>query len=120
MEEQKTESRPWGSFTIIDEGPGFKVKRIEVNAGNRLSLQSHERREEYWTFVRGTGVFTVGEPNGDKLTQIHVSAGQQVKIPKRAKHRIEALDDLAFIEVQLGDGDESDITRYEDDYGRAE
>lgn len=116
--EHATEKRPWGSFTILDEGPGYKVKRIEVRAGHRLSLQSHVAREEHWTFVKGRGVFSLSLSTDEKLTQTQVNVGHQVWIPIRAKHRIEALEDLTFIEVQTGTCDESDITRFDDDYGR--
>ena len=55
------ETRPWGAFQILDEGPGFKVKRITVNPGGRLSLQSHTRRSEHWVVARGMARVTVGE-----------------------------------------------------------
>lgn len=118
MDQNKTEQRPWGRFTVLNEGPTFKVKQIELSPGNRISLQSHEGRDEYWTFVSGEGVLSLGTPDGNALRQIHVSCGKQVKIPKRVKHRVEALSHLVFIEVQVGRCDESDITRYADDYGR--
>lgn len=118
MDQSKTEQRPWGRFTILNEGPTFKIKQIELSPGNRISLQSHEGRDEYWTFVSGEGVLSLGTPDGNALRQIHVTCGKQVKIPKRVKHRVEALSHLVFIEVQVGRCDESDITRYADDYGR--
>lgn len=70
--------------------------------------------------MSGEGVFTVGEPNSDKMTQIFVSGGMQATIPHRTKHRIEALSNLVFIEVQRGTCDEDDIIRYEDDFGRTD
>lgn len=126
MESKKTtETRPWGSFTVIDAGTGYKVKRIFVKAGHRLSLQRHERREEHWSIVSGQGVLTFEEPTGSmthlkdsKLLETTVGPGFQVKILKGARHRIEAIEDLVFIEVQLGECDEDDIERFEDDYGR--
>lgn len=68
--------------------------------------------------MSGEGVLSLGTPDGNALRQIHVTCGKQVKIPKRVKHRVEALSHLVFIEVQVGRCDESDITRYADDYGR--
>ncbi len=123
-----TEQRPWGSFTVLDEGPGYKVKRIEVLAGNRLSLQTHQQRDEHWSIVSGAGIFThevhgnllklVKAAPEELLRQTHVAPGFQLKILKGTKHRIEAIEDLVFIETQLGVCDEDDIERFEDDYGR--
>jgi mannose-6-phosphate isomerase-like protein (cupin superfamily) len=110
-----SENRPWGSFHILDEQPGFKVKRIVVNPGGRLSLQSHRHRGEHWTVVNGLATVTVGE----KVTKL--SRSQSVDIPKGEKHRLENLDkDLVeIIEVQFGDYlGEDDIIRYEDVYNR--
>lgn len=110
-----SENRPWGSFHVIEEKPGFKVKRIVVSEGGRLSLQSHKHRSEHWTVVEGTATVTV-DAKVLKLTR-----GQSVDIPLGAKHRLENLDrgEVTVIEVQFGDYlGEDDITRYDDIYAR--
>ena len=110
------DERPWGSFTVLDEGDGFKVKRIEVLPEKRLSYQRHSRRAEHWFVVRGTAKVTL---NG---TDILVSAGGDVDIPVETAHRVEnpdANETLVFIEIQTGDYfGEDDIVRLEDDFGR--
>ena len=110
-----TETRPWGEFHVLGEGPGFKVKRITVKPGGRLSLQSHRHRGEHWTVVYGIATVTVGD-NVTALTRT-----QSVDIPKGAKHRLENLhsDVVDVIEVQFGDYlGEDDIVRYDDTYQR--
>jgi mannose-6-phosphate isomerase-like protein (cupin superfamily) len=110
------EQRPWGSYTVLDEGVEFKVKRIEVLPGKRLSYQSHERRAEHWLVVSGTAKVTL---NG---REIIVNKGETVDIAIGAKHRVEnpAEELLVFIEIQLGDYlGEDDIERFEDDFGRS-
>lgn len=108
--------RPWGFFETILEGDGFKVKRIVVNPNQRLSLQSHKHRTEAWTITKGFGCLQVG--NHETL----VFPGNTRIIYKNEKHRVTAdKDGLEFVEVQTGEVlDENDITRYADDYGRAE
>jgi mannose-6-phosphate isomerase len=108
--------RPWGSFTVLDEGEGFKVKRIEVLPGKRLSYQRHARRAEHWFVVAGEARVTLD--GGERLAGV----GEAVDIPVGAAHRIEnpGAELLVFIEVQRGDYlGEDDITRLEDDFGRA-
>ena len=107
--------RPWGAWYVLDEGPGYKVKRIEVRPGQRLSYQTHARRAEHWCVVRGTATCLI-----DGSTVV-VAEGDAVDIPVGAAHRISNLHDgdLAIIEVQRGDYlGEDDIVRLEDDYGR--
>lgn len=110
-----SENRPWGSFHVLDEGAGFKVKRIVVNPGGRLSLQSHRHRGEHWTVVTGIATITV-----DK--DVHtLSHAQSIDVPKGAVHRLENhhSDVLEVIEVQFGDYlGEDDIIRHEDIYNR--
>ena len=110
------DQRPWGTFHVLDEGFGFKVKRIEVLANKRLSYQKHAQRVEHWFVVRGTAKVTL---NGDEIL---VKSGESVDIPLGAAHRVENPDDnetLVFIEVQQGDYlGEDDIERLEDDFGR--
>lgn len=110
-----TDQRPWGSYTILDEGEGFKVKRIEVLPGKRLSYQKHARRSEHWFVVGGTAKVTL---NGDETL---VESGRSIDIPVGVAHRVENSFDqlLVFIETQTGDYfGEDDIVRLEDDFGR--
>ena len=111
-----SETRPWGAFHVLDEQPGFKVKRISVTSGGRLSLQSHKHRSEHWTVVNGTATVTVG-------TSVKaMTRGQSVDIPLGAKHRLENLHEVPveIIEVQFGDYlGEDDIIRYDDIYNRS-
>ncbi|HEY0458081.1 MAG TPA: phosphomannose isomerase type II C-terminal cupin domain [Pyrinomonadaceae bacterium] len=111
----KYDARPWGSFTVLDEGEGFKVKRIEVLAGKRLSYQKHAQRAEHWFVVAGTARITL---NGEEIIK---RAGESVDIPVGAAHRVENPGDelMIFIEVQRGGYlGEDDIVRLEDDFGR--
>jgi mannose-6-phosphate isomerase len=110
------EQRPWGSFTVLDDSPTHKVKRIEVKPGARLSYQRHEMRAEHWFIVSGEAEVTL-----DSATHV-ARPGDAVDVPRGAAHRIanRADDDLVFIEVQHGDSfAESDIVRLDDDYGRS-
>ena len=111
-----TETRPWGSFTILDEGEGFKVKRISVNPSHKLSLQYHHHRSEHWTVVQGEATVTIGESTKP------VKINESVYIPLKEKHALanEGEELMQLIEVQLGDYlGEDDIVRLEDRYGRA-
>lgn len=114
--EQVFEQRPWGSFTILDEGENFKVKRLEVLPGKRLSYQRHKHRAEHWFVVRGIAKVTL---NG---SQIIVKTGEAIDIGTGDAHRVENCEKelLIFIETQTGDYfGEDDIERLEDDFGRA-
>ena len=107
--------RPWGSFTVIDEGEGFKVKRIEVLPGKRLSYQKHSKRAEHWFVVQGTAKVTL---DGQELV---ITTGEAIDIAVGAAHRVESATDetLIFIEVQRGSYlGEDDIVRLQDDFGR--
>jgi len=107
--------RPWGTYTVLEEAPNFKVKRIEVLPGKRLSYQKHSQRAEHWFVVEGTAKVTL---DGKHIT---INAGQAIDIPIGAAHRVEnpGEDVLIFIEVQRGTYlGEDDIVRLEDDYGR--
>ena len=110
------DKRPWGSFEVLDEGENYKVKRIEVLPGKRLSYQRHARRAEHWFVVCGTAKVTL---NG---REILVGAGEAVDIAVETAHRVENPDAatlLVFIETQTGDYfGEDDIVRLEDDFGR--
>jgi mannose-1-phosphate guanylyltransferase / mannose-6-phosphate isomerase len=111
-----TEQRPWGSFRVLHEGPGCKVKEIIVTPGGRLSLQSHEHRAEHWVVVAGTAKVTVDE------RVLLLEPNQSVHIPLGARHRMEnpGAVPMHLIEVQCGSYlGEDDIIRYEDVYGRS-
>lgn len=112
----KFDRRPWGTFTVLDEGENFKVKRIEVLPGKRLSYQKHARRAEHWVVVAGTAKVTLDDE--DHI----VEQGNAIDIAVGSAHRVENPGDelLVFIEVQRGDYlGEDDIVRLQDDFGRA-
>ena len=109
------ERRPWGTYTVLDDGDDCKVKRITVDPGQRLSYQSHARRAEHWVVVAGTATVTLDG------TDVDLAPGQAIDIPLQAAHRVanQGTEELVFIEVQLGDYfGEDDIVRFSDDYGR--
>ncbi|HTX51916.1 MAG TPA: phosphomannose isomerase type II C-terminal cupin domain [Candidatus Baltobacteraceae bacterium] len=109
------ERRPWGSFATLEEGPGYKVKRLAVMPGQRLSLQKHQYRSEHWVVVAGVATVV----NGPRTLQL--GPRDSTVIPRRGWHRIEnrGRDVVVIIEVQHGTRlEESDIIRKEDDYGR--
>jgi|TARA_X000000368_G_scaffold416993_1_gene412206 mannose-6-phosphate isomerase len=111
----ESEERPWGRFFVIHNENNYKLKRIEVDPGGRLSYQYHNKRSEAWTIVEGAGTITL---NG-KIKEY--TKGQTVLIPQGIKHRIEnkEINKLVFIEVQTGTYfGEDDIVRVEDDYNR--
>ena len=117
MTESNQFNRPWGYYVNIEgtDTSGFKVKRILVNPGKRLSLQSHKQRSEHWVIIKGVAKVQVGM---DFLT---LHKNQHVYIPKETLHRIENIGEtpMEFIETQVGNYlGEDDITRYEDDFGR--
>ena len=107
--------RPWGTYQVLLENDNCKVKKIVVQPGQKLSLQSHEKRSELWKVIDGDGEVTLNE-------QIKpVFAGSVIQIPVKMIHRIENVGNkpLVFIEIQTGEYfGEDDIKRYEDIYGR--
>jgi mannose-6-phosphate isomerase len=110
------EERPWGGFQTLEEGPGFKVKRLDVKPGHRLSLQRHRFRAEHWVVVAGSPRVLV-----DGRTRRLKPRGA-VDVPRGAWHRIEnpGRRPVVIIEVQLGPYlGEDDIIRRQDDYGRS-
>ena len=112
----KTVKRPWGSYTVLQSGPGYKIKRIEVNPGAKLSHQMHHHRSEHWVVVAGTARVT----NGDEVINVHVN--ESTFIPMSTGHRLEnpGKVPLQIIEVQNGEYlEEDDIVRFGDDYGRS-
>ena len=112
----RTVHRPWGTYTVLEEGDRFKIKRVEVKPGGRLSLQMHHHRSEHWVVVRGTAKIV----NGDQ--EMVLTTNQSTYIPCGNKHRLEnpGIMRLVLIEVQSGDYlGEDDIVRFEDIYGRS-
>jgi mannose-1-phosphate guanylyltransferase / mannose-6-phosphate isomerase len=110
-----TVHRPWGTYTVLEEGPRFKIKRIVVKPGGRLSLQMHHHRSEHWVVVSGMAKVV----NGDR--ELFVNTDESTYIPAGHKHRLEnsGVVDLVMIEVQSGEYlGEDDIVRFEDIYGR--
>lgn len=107
---------PWGNWQVIFDEPEYKVKRIVMKPGGRLSYQKHFKREENWMVVQGEAKFTL-----DGVDKI-LKKGDFVHIPFEALHRIENIsktEDMVFIEIQLGTYfGEDDIVRVSDDYGR--
>ncbi|MER3423277.1 MAG: mannose-1-phosphate guanylyltransferase/mannose-6-phosphate isomerase [Nitrospiraceae bacterium] len=113
--EHRTVFRPWGSYTVLEEGPGYKVKRVTVNPGGRLSLQLHHQRSEHWVVIAGTARVTCGRRVYD------LKVGESTAIPVETRHRLEnpGNETLHIIEVQNGSYlGEDDIVRIQDDYGR--
>jgi mannose-6-phosphate isomerase-like protein (cupin superfamily) len=111
------EERPWGSWHVIDVADGYKIKRIHVKPGSRLSYQMHEQRSEHWVVVSGTATCTID----DEITL--AGPGESVDVARGAKHRLanDGDQELVIVEVQRGDyTGEDDIVRLEDDYGRCE
>lgn len=111
----RTVSRPWGTYTVLEEGPGFKIKRIVVKPKASLSLQMHHHRSEHWIVVSGTAEVVNGEQT------VSLEANQSTYIPAGNKHRLTnpGTSELALIEVQCGPYlGEDDIVRFEDVYGR--
>lgn len=113
--ENLTSHRPWGTFTVLEEGPRYKIKRIVVDPHQRLSLQMHYHRSEHWVVVKGAAKVTVGEK------EMLVHENESVFIPKSQKHRLEnpGKVPLELIEIQVGEYvGEDDIVRFEDIYQR--
>ncbi len=113
--EHVTTYRPWGSYTILEQGPRYKIKRVVVHPGEKLSLQTHAHRSEHWIVVKGTAKVSIG----DKEVFIHEN--ESAYVPKSTLHRLENAGRIPveMIEVQNGEYlEEDDIERFSDDYGR--
>lgn len=109
--------RPWGTYTVLDESNGYKIKRIEVMPGQRLSLQKHHHRSEHWIVVSGTARVTC---NDDVLV---VNINESTFIPMGASHRLENPGKIPLIIIEVQSGEylgEDDIVRFQDDYQRVE
>lgn len=112
----RTVHRPWGTYTVLEEGNGFKIKRIEVKPGASLSLQMHRYRSEHWVVVSGAARVVNGE------REILINTNESTFIPAGHKHRLtnHGTSTCVMIEVQSGEYvGEDDILRFEDFYGRA-
>jgi mannose-1-phosphate guanylyltransferase len=110
-----TAHRPWGTYTILEENAGYKVKQITVRPGAKLSYQYHHHRSEHWIVVRGIATITIDDKS------FELKANESTYIPKEAKHRLANLqkDELVIIEAQVGTYlGEDDIVRLQDDYKR--
>lgn len=106
--------RPWGNFRQFISNTSCTVKIISILKDESLSLQSHTKRAEFWHVISGTGTIEVGD------MKYEVSAGEEYQCPVGVKHRMHAgSEGLNILEIATGEFDESDITRYEDKYGRA-
>lgn len=111
----RTVHRPWGTYTVLEEGTRFKIKRIEVKPGASLSLQMHYHRSEHWIVVSGVAKVVIEDK------EIFVATNESTYVPAGHKHRLEnpGLTNLVMIEVQSGEYmGEDDIVRFEDVYGR--
>ncbi len=111
----RTVYRPWGNYTVLEEGDRYKIKRIVVTPGAKLSSQMHHHRSEHWVVVSGTARVT----NGEKEYDVHMN--ESTFIPMSTKHRLENRGKipLQIIEVQNGEYlEEDDIVRFDDDYNR--
>jgi mannose-1-phosphate guanylyltransferase / mannose-6-phosphate isomerase len=111
----RTVHRPWGTYTVLEEGSRFKIKRIVVKPGASLSLQMHHHRSEHWVVVSGMAKVVNGE------NELFVSTNESTYIPAGHKHRLDnpGVVDLVLIEVQSGEYlGEDDIVRFQDIYGR--
>jgi len=111
----RTAYRPWGSYTVLEEGDRYKIKRLTVLPGKKLSLQMHYHRSEHWVVVRGTAKVIVGE------REILLRPGESTFIPAGVKHRLENPGKvvLEVIETQIGEYlGEDDIVRFDDEFGR--
>jgi len=112
-----SDERPWGRYLVLDSGPGYQVKRIEVLPGKRLSYQKHAQRSEHWMVVGGQGLVTLDG------TDHELRLGEVIDVAVGAAHRMAnpGAEKLTFIEIQRGDYlGEDDIVRLEDDFGRSE
>lgn len=108
------ENRPWGNFERFTLNEKTTVKIITVNAGESISLQTHEHRDEFWRVLKGSGVIRIEAKDND------AREGDSFFSPRHSKHRVTGGPKGAvFLEIAFGDFDEKDIKRLEDRYGRA-
>ena len=108
----KEVKKPWGKYAVLEQTPEHWIKKLYVDQGRQLSLQSHRHRTEIWVVLSGR----IRVIKGDQT--LILKKGEMVEIAKREKHRIAALASSCVLEVAFGQVSEDDIIRYEDDYGR--
>ena len=111
-----SDTRPWGTWEVLESAPNYCVKKITVKPEAILSLQLHNYRAEHWIIAKGEAMIVLGEDT------LYRKKDEAVYIPLKTKHRIKntsAVEELVFIEVQTGENlDEEDIIRFDDCYGR--
>lgn len=112
MTNNKKVDKPWGSYTVLDKTDKYWIKKLFIKKGERLSLQAHKKRKEFWTVVSGKIKATKGE------RILNLEEGDSLVIKKQEKHRIKGIEDAVVVEVSYGKVEENDITRFEDDYDR--
>lgn len=101
-------TRPWGRWTVLDKGQGYKVKRLEIDPGQSISYQYHNHRDEFWTIVAGSGIMLLDDEES------HITPGMNFVIYSKEKHKVTNTSEtvLVAIEVQLGEiTEEDDIVR---------
>lgn len=109
------EERPWGSWTVLETGPNYKIKKIEVKSSCRLSLQMHFHRSEHWVVLSGTARVTKG------TEELILRVGESTFVPLGTKHRLENPGAIPLVIIEIAQGEhitEDDIVRFEDDYNR--
>lgn len=109
--------RPWGTYTVLEENSHYKIKRIEVLPGQRLSLQKHHHRSEHWIVVSGSALVTCGD------REFMVNVNESTFIPIGEQHRLQNPGKIALVIIEVQSGEylgEDDIVRFQDDYQRAE
>lgn len=111
-----SDTRPWGTWEVLESANNYCVKKITVKPNAILSLQMHNFRAEHWIIAKGEAMIVLGEDT------LYRKQDEAIYIPVKTKHRIKNTsqsEELVFIEVQTGDNlDEDDIIRFEDSYGR--
>lgn len=108
----KIEKRPWGNFERFTLNEKTTVKIITVKKGEAFSLQYHKNRKEFWYILNGKATATIGNNRKE------IKKGDRILIGKNTKHRMEAKEDITFLEISFGEFDEKDIVRLTDKYGR--
>lgn len=111
--------RPWGEFYGWDSGDAWKLKTIYIKPGQRLSLQYHHHRTEHWALVEGDATATFHKPDGTPY-EVPLKIGEVIFVDRKAVHRLASKNGGVVVEIGLGNFDENDIVRLEDDHGRVE